>query len=140
MLVEKKTPRIAKLCDFAPYIKSSNDNFFAKVKDCGGYNNWFRALLAQILWLTFLYQISILLIPIKEFLARNILLVGILIGFNLVWRGIKDNMPDWFDDIIKGGIYYKCDLEMLNIMLFTLFSLNVGALVCSSQKRPEIQK
>lgn len=135
-----KKSKIEKTCDLIAHIKLSNASFFAKIKDDGGYTVWFRALLAQILWLTFLYQISILVIPIKEFVSRNLLLVGILMVLNLIWRAIKENIPDWFDDILKGGIYYKCGLKMLNKMLLILFTMNIGVLFYNNYRREGVQK
>jgi len=139
MLNQKNNPKITRPRDFVAYIKLSNKKCLANIKNSGGSNTWFRALLAQILWLTFLYQISILVIPIKEFIYRNLFLAGALIALNLIWRAVKEHIPDWVDDIFKGGVYYKCDLKMLNRVLIALFAMNIGVLFYN-YKREVVQK
>lgn len=138
--MKKNEFKIKKISDLVVYIKNSNVDFLVRIKCNGGMTLWFRALLAQILWLTFLYQIGILLIPIKEFLYKNILIVGLLIALNLIWRALKDNVPYWIDDFFKGGVYYKCDnIKILNQILLALFAINVGALFFN-YKMKEVKK
>ena len=57
--------KIKNFKDFFSNIKDSNKRFFDNIKQNGGVNLYFRALTAQILWLTLFYNISILLIPVK---------------------------------------------------------------------------
>lgn len=137
---KKNEFKIKKISDLVVYINNSNADFLVKIKDNGGTTLWFRALLTQILWLTFLYQIGILLIPIKEFLYKNILIVGLLMAFNLIWRALKDNVPYWIDDFLKGGVYYKCDnIKILNQILLAFFAINVGVLFFN-YKMKEVKK
>jgi len=85
-------------------------------------------LTAQILWLTLFYNIGILLIPVKQFLLSNAILVIVVILFALLKGVISDKIPDWIDYYTKGNFFYKCDLYFLNKWIFGLV-LFVGGLI-----------
>jgi hypothetical protein len=107
-------------------IVSSNKEFFDNIKKNGGVNLHFRAFTAQILWLTLFYNIGILLIPVKQFLLSNAILVIVVIFYAILRGVISDKIPDWIDSYTKGNFFYKCDLCFLNKLILGLVILVAG--------------
>lgn len=118
--------KIKSFKDLFGNIKQSNKNFFDNIKENGGVNLYFRALTAQILWLTLFYNIGILLIPVKQFLVSNAILVIVVILFALLKGVIIDKIPDWIDYYTKGNFFYKFDLYFLNKWILVLVLLVIG--------------
>jgi hypothetical protein len=109
-------------------ISNSNRDFIDKIKNGGGFNLYFRALTAQILWLTLFYNIGILIIPIKQFLLSNAILAIIIVLLTIVKGIIKDKIPDWVGHHIEGNFFYNCDVAFLNKWIIGMLACIAGLL------------
>ena len=120
--------KIGSWSDLLSNVKDENKSFITKIKQNGGWNVWGRALAAQILWLTILYNIGILLIPVKDFLLSNGILVA-SVTFLVLLRGvIGDKIPSWVDDYVKGNFFSKFDVPFLNKWILSLFFVSLFTL------------
>lgn len=110
-------------------ICQNNKNYFNKIKKNGGLNLHLRALIAQILWFSFFYNIGMMLIPVKDFFLSNTIFI-VIITFSLLLRGvIGDKIPKWLDEYVKGDFFYKFDINFLNkwivVLLFFIFGFMI---------------
>lgn len=125
--------------DLLRNIHSSNRRFIEKVKNKGGLNLHFRALTAQILWLTLFYNVSILLIPVKGFLSSNSIFIILIALFELLKGIIFSKIPNWIDDSIKGNFFYNFNISFLNKWIVGLLILNSGLFLFHFQfQRPTL--
>lgn len=114
--------------DLLHNISASNSEFIDKVKNCGGFNLYFRALTAHILWLTLFYNIGILIIPIKQIFLSNAILAILVVLLTIVRGIIKDKIPDWVEHHIEGNFFYDCDIAFLNKWIIGMLTLIAGLL------------
>jgi hypothetical protein len=61
-------------------IKKKKRYYFKKIRKDGGFNLFLRAVVAQILWLTIIYNVGILMIPTKDYFLSNNILIYIFTG------------------------------------------------------------
>lgn len=107
-------------------IRQSNRDYFEKIRSNGGIDLFLRALIAQILWFAFFYNIGMMLIPVKDFFLSNTIFL-VIISFSLLLRGvIGDRIPYWFNGYVKGDFFYKLSINFLNKWIFALILLTIG--------------
>lgn len=104
-------------------IRESNETYVQKIKTAGGYGVYFRALVAQILWLTFMYIFAKKVIPVKNVFLSNALLVIFLTIFSFLWSIIKKKLPPWIDEYVRGEVFYKFDISLVNYCIIALLIL-----------------
>lgn len=84
---------------------------------------YFRALVAQILWLTFLYLFAKRVVPVKDVFLSNALLIVFLTIWSFVWGIIKRKLPPWVDEYMRGEAFYKFDISLVNYCIIALLLL-----------------
>ena len=97
-----------------------------ELKNKGGYRFFLRALAAQILWLILIYNVGVRLVPIKESLLANVTFLLLLGIFSFLWKVIKDKLPSWIEEFVKGNFFYKCGLAYLNYWIGFLIFANIA--------------
>lgn len=118
--------RIHNCKDLFSSICQKNNKYIDGVRKNGGINFHLRALVAQILWFSFFYNLGLMLIPVKDFFMSNIIIFAVF-TFGLSLRNfIGDKIPCWIDDCIKGKFFYEFSVEFLNKWIFSLIILMVG--------------
>jgi len=122
-MVKKKIKNFKEL--WVKKFKESNKEYLEMVKQHGGQNLYFRALTAQILWLLLFYVIYLKLVPIKNFITANVLILAILGLVSRLWGVIKDKLPTWAPDMIKGAFFFDLEIKFLNRWLWFLFLMNI---------------
>jgi len=105
-------------------VKKSNKNYIYQIEKTGGFNYYFRALTAQILWFILFYSLIIKFMPIKDFLMSNFYIIIIYILISFLWKFIKNKLPSWIDYLTKGEFFYDLDIGFLNICIVFLISIN----------------
>ena len=103
-MVDKKIKNFKELWNF---IEKSNKEYLERIRQGGGQNLYFRALTAQILWLFLFYSIVQKLVPIKNFLLSNALILIILGLLSFLWTVIKNKVPLWVSETIKGDFFLQ---------------------------------
>lgn len=105
-------------------IRKKNRRYFDRIKKDGGYSLYFRAIAAQILWLTLLYNIGMLLIPAKDYLLAHSILVYILISILLINTAAGNKILGEIKHYATGDFFHKFEINFLNrsILLLLLFS------------------
>ena len=121
-MADKKIKSFKELWNF---IKENNKDYLERIRQGGGRDLYFRALTAQILWLFLFYSIAQKLVPIKDFLLSNALVLIILGFFSLLWGVIKNKMPLWISEMIRGEFFYNFEIKFLNFWIGMLFIANM---------------
>jgi hypothetical protein len=101
-------------------IQESNATFKEKMGKSGGSGAYFRALVAQVLWLTFLYLFAKEIVPVKDVLVSNAIIVVLLTVYSFLWTIIKKKIPSWIDEVIRGELFYKFDIILINYCIAIL--------------------
>ncbi len=111
------------------HIVESNKRFIESIREGGGVNHFFRAITAKLLWYTLLYSVQKVILPeissykVITFLAG----CGVLILAWETWNHVlKEHCPEWIDDILSGRIFFKLDIEQLNVYIAGLIALNAA--------------
>lgn len=117
--------RIKNFKELVNHIGDCRKNFFENIKNNGGINLCCRVFVAQLLWLTLIYNIGMLLIPVKQFLlsVTNIILLVV------IYRIIENKIPNSIDNFLKGDFFRKFDIVFLNYWIFSLVLLIAGYLI-----------
>ncbi len=104
------------------HIKGCRKKNLENIKNSGGINLYCRALIAQLLWLTLIYNIGTLLIPAKQFLLSlpNIIILVI------IYRIIGSKIPSAVDNFFKGNFFHKFDINFLNWWILSLIVIISG--------------
>jgi hypothetical protein len=121
--------KIKNLKDFLSWVREENQNYLKGLRKEGGIGLRLRRITAQLLWLFSGYSLGIWLLPIKNFLQANAIL---LIFFGLVallWSKIKLQLPSWIGSLIKGEFFYRSEGIFLNMSIFLLILFNTFLLL-----------
>lgn len=119
--------KIKNIKELIAEIRSSNATHTEKILKVGGHGTYFRALVAQVLWLTFLYLFAQEVVPVKSALVSNAIIVVFLTIYTFLWTIIKKKLPSWIDEVMRGEIFYKFNVAMINysvtVLLICIFAL-----------------
>ena len=112
--VKNDMKKIRNCKDFFCEIRTECKDCLKKVKNNGGINFYLRALVAQILWLTLIYNVGILLIPAKDYLLSNSILLFVAINTILIRTVAGNKISGIIDSYASGNFFYRFDINLLN--------------------------
>jgi hypothetical protein len=121
--------KIKNFREVVSYIKKNTYEHFSSIKNNNGYNQYLRALTAQLLWLLLLYSLTIKLIPVQDWLVSNVIFLVLFGIFSFLWITIKEKLPSWLTEYAKGECFYTFELPFLNKCIICLFLINLVILV-----------
>ncbi|MFZ5982477.1 MAG: hypothetical protein ACOYS2_02830 [Patescibacteria group bacterium] len=94
--------------------KEKNKKYLSKIRKEGGINLYMRALLAQVLWFALFYNLGIMLVPVKDAITSNAIVLATMSLIGALKAFIGDKIPSVVDDFIKGKFFYEFSLDFLN--------------------------
>jgi|GEM_PF-2968149 hypothetical protein len=92
-------------------IKKKKRYYFKKIRKDGGFNLFLRAVVAQILWLTIIYNVGILMIPTKDYFLSNNILIYIFTSITLVLNVAGDGILKSINYYASGKFFHDFDIN-----------------------------
>lgn len=118
-------------------VCQKNNKYIDGVRKNGGISFHLRALMAQVLWFLFFYNLGLMLIPVKDWLISSTIVIAILAFCRSLRIFIDDKFPSWIDDFIKGKFFYDFGISFLNKWILILFFLVVGQMYFNNNQYNE---